>query len=215
MTAEAAVADAVQGHHETARRHGLERGQIESLLRVGQADSDPAPGQQAEEGVAIEEFRDQQVLDARCIQHLGQSPRQYRALVTDDGDWPAAIVEPRRRTIASPFERRHVDAVRDCQHRSVRPPGGGDGVGDLLAHTDPDRPPGAVTIELRALVCMPDVLDEVDSRICRVHETTPTQIAPVQPGQEQHVAVLRLPALGHDTVSGGPELLTFTSPRLV
>ena len=63
VAAEAAVADAVQGYHETARGDGLERGQIEALLHTGQADRDSALGQQGEEGALVDELRDQQVLE--------------------------------------------------------------------------------------------------------------------------------------------------------
>ena len=48
MMAEAAVADAVQGDDETPEGHGFERGQVEALLGAGEADRDPAPGQQSQ-----------------------------------------------------------------------------------------------------------------------------------------------------------------------
>ena len=86
MTAEAAVADAVQGHRETARSHGFERGQIEALLHMGQADRDSALGQQTEEGVPVGELCEQQVFDALRIESLGQASSKFRALVADDRD---------------------------------------------------------------------------------------------------------------------------------
>ena len=76
-------------------------------------------------------------------------------------------------------------------------------------------PLGEVTIELRALVGVPNVLDEVDSGIGQSVQAVPDQVAPVHPGKEEHVAARRLPALGRDPVSGGPELPAFASLRLV
>ena len=96
VTAEAAVADAVQGHHEAARGHGFERGQIEALSFARQAHGDAALAKQGQERVPVKEFADQQVLDVRRLQSLGQRPGKLRVLVADDGDWPAAPVEARR-----------------------------------------------------------------------------------------------------------------------
>ena len=96
MMTEAAISDAVQGQHETARSHCFEGGQIESLSFARQTHGDPALAKQCEERAPVKEFADQQVLDARCVQSFGQRPGKLRALVADDGDWPAALVEPRR-----------------------------------------------------------------------------------------------------------------------
>ena len=96
MPAEAAVADAVQGHHEAARGHGFQRGEIEPLPFAGQADDDPALAKQREERASVEEF--QIPAGARCALHpvARTTLRKVRALVADDRDWPAALVEPRR-----------------------------------------------------------------------------------------------------------------------
>ena len=59
------------------------------------------------------------------------------------------------------------------------------------------------------------MLDEVDSRIRQAFQTVPDQIAPIQPGQKEHVAARRLPALGHDAVSRGPEPVSLARQRLV
>ena len=97
MMTEAAVAYTVQGHHQRARGHRLERGQIEALGGVGQADCDPGLGQQGEEGTPIEGLHEQQVGDALRVQPLGEAPGQIGTLVADDRErLPAPLVLHRR-----------------------------------------------------------------------------------------------------------------------
>ena len=211
MTAEASVADAIQGHRETARSHGFERGQKEALLCTRQADGDPALCEQSQERAPVKELRDQPMLDALRIQSLGQGPGKVGALEAGDRNGSAPRLIPRWRAVSGRIERRHITTVRDRQNRTVRPASGGDCIGDLLAHANPDRPLGEVTIELRSLMGVPNALDEVDSGIGQSIQAAPDQIPPVDTGDEEQIAVRWLPALGHDAVTGGPELLAFAN----
>ena len=151
MMAVAAVADAVQGDHETPEGHALQRGQVEALLGVGEADRDPAPGQQVEELAAIDELRDQPMFHALRLQPRGEISRESGPLVADDRDGRGPRLVPRRRAIFRALERREVDAVWNCQYGTIHPAGGGDRVGDLLAYADSDRPLAEIPVELGAL----------------------------------------------------------------
>ena len=84
VKAETAIADAVKGHQEAARSHGLECGEIKSLPFVGQANDGPALAKQREERAPVKKFRRLHVLDAGGGQAFGQFLRQPGTLVAHD-----------------------------------------------------------------------------------------------------------------------------------
>ena len=203
VTAEAAVADAVQGDQETPRGQGLERGEEEPLFRTGETDRDPASDEQAEELAAVEKLRDQPMLHALRVQPPGEAAGQVRLLVAEDRHGRRPLLEPRRQSGSRGLERCEIDSVRYRQNGTVRSAGSGNRVGDLLAHADPDRPLREVSVALGAFVDMPDMLDEIDPGILETLEPPQGQVAPVQPGKEEHIGTRGLPVLGRGLVPAG------------
>ena len=96
VTAEAAVADAVQGGHETPRGQSFERGQEEALFRTGQTDRDPAPGEQVEERAAIEKLCCQPMRHALRFEPHGEATGELGLLVTDDRHGRRPLLKPHR-----------------------------------------------------------------------------------------------------------------------
>ena len=140
IAAEAAVADRVQRDDDATRRHGLQRRQIKALGGVGQTDRDLRLREQPEERVAIAEPNDGLMGYRTPCQALRHGHREFRTLVAYDNDAPRPRGPGRARRRIVPLPWRQVRRVRNGDDGAPGPSRGRDGVRDLCAHADADRP---------------------------------------------------------------------------
>ena len=215
LETEAAVADAVQGHHETARRHGFERRQIKSLPFSGQTDNYPTLAKQGKKSIPVNESGNQKVLNAGCIQSIGQGTGKIGALVADDRDRLPSRLVPCREAVSRRFEGTKVDSIRDRQNRTIRLTGGADGIGDLRTHADPDGSSRELLVCLPELVGVANMLNEVDpGDIQRIQVQLVPRNSSLFPQERAHPGT-RAPNVPQFPLSGGPESLAFLGLPLV
>ena len=207
IAAEAAVADRVQRHDDTTRRHGLQRRQVEAFGPVGQADRDLCLREHPVECAAMAEPQDGLVGNGTSCQALRHGHREFRTLVAYDNDAPRPRRPGRAGRRIAPIPRREIRRVRNGDDRPPGPSRGHDGVRDLGAYADADRPPRQVVPEFRVRVA--HMLDQVDARVVRPVEGHGAQVAPVRAGDEQHVPRRWRPASHAVDVADRPEAPAF------
>ena len=186
VAAEAPVADAVRGHRHAARRHRLQRRQVEPLLRPRQHHGDLRVREPLEEQAPLREPVLDQVRDAAGAQFRRQRVAEFRRLAREHrhrrrprADAPAGL------EVGRSGDRQH-GAVRVRTHR----------LGHLPAHADAHRAPRQVAAQLGVRMPVAHVLEEVDARVRQVREAAGVQIAPVGAGEEQDVVRPGVPVAG-------------------
>ena len=105
------------------------------------------------------------------------------------------------------IDRLQFSAIRNDQDRPVRSASVRNRVRDLRADADSHGSLAQITIQLRALVSMSHMLYEVDPGIGQSREFVAVQVLPVQPGKEQDIPPMGLPARFAGPMADRPKLI--------
>ena len=187
-------------------RARCERGEVEAFLLVRQANDYPALGEQREKHAPIHELRDQPMFPPLLQPAARTRPAPGQGACRRRWRRPGAVsgIAPGRRRPRGSNGATSMPFGIVSTGPLTRP------VAEIASETSwltqiRIALSGEVAIELSPLVGVPNMLDKIDSGMGDAVDAAREQVAPVHPGEEQQVAVRRLPVSGHDPVAGGPE----------